>query len=341
MSKVSVWREARLFCGVDVSAATLAVAVGGEVREGCEQREFANSAAGHRQMIAWLLKRGETVRVSLEATGVYSLDLALALDAAVGVEVAVLNPKTMNRFAQTLRRSKTDQADAVALAEYSRRMPFVPWRRPNRGALELRMLGRHIATLTEEHTRLSNRLHAAKGSRTTPNCVRDDLKRTMAGLKKRILRLRREAVTMIGREERMKRKFQQLIAIPGIAATSAVQILGELAGLDPEMTVRQWVAHSGLDPVHQTSGTSVKKASRISRQGNRHLRKALYMPALTAARCDPHLKAFFLALQARRKTKLQALMAVARKLLHAIFGIFKSNTPYNGQKLFPNLAIPG
>jgi transposase len=117
-----------------------------------------------------------------------------------------------------------------------------------------------------------------------------------------------------------------------------VQILAELAGLDQEMTVRQWVAHSGLDPAHQTSGTSVNKPSRISRQGNRYLRKALFMPALTAARFDPHLKAFYFQLLARRKTKLQALTAVARKMLHAIYGIFKSDTPYDGAKLFPAMA---
>jgi transposase len=51
------------------------------------------------------------------------------------------------------------------------------------------------------------------------------------------------------------------------------------------------------------------------------------------------MKAFYQLLQARHKTKLQALMAVARKLLHAIFGIFKTNTPYDGGKLFPELQI--
>jgi transposase len=337
MSKMSVCSDAMLFSGIDVSAATLAVAVQREYCEGFEQRQFANSAAGHKQLIGWLLKRGARVRVSLEATGIYSLDVALALDAVEGIEVAVLNPKRVNQFAQTLRRSKTDAADAVALAEYSRRMPFVVWRRPRRSVLELRALSRHLATLTEEHTRLGNRLHAAQGSATAPRCVREDLKRARAGLNKRIARLRREAVTLIEQDAELARRFEQLTGITGIAQTSAVQLLGELAALDPEMTVRQWVAHSGLDPAHRISGTSVQKPSRISRQGNRHLRRALYMPALVAARFDPHMKAFYQLLQQRHKTKLQALMAVARKLLHAIFGIFKTQTPYDGSKLFPAL----
>jgi len=336
MSKGSVDQGAWTCCGVDVSAATLAVAVERVKRDGFDEREFANTAAGHRQLVAWLLQRGP-VRVALEATGIYSLDVALALDGADGIAVAVLNPKMVHRFAQTLRRSKTDKADAVALAEYSRRMPFVPWRQPSRQVLELRALSRHIASLCEEHTRSSNRLHAAEGSATTPGCVRQDLKRSMALQQKRILRLRRVAMELVRREENLARQFEQLIGIPGVGEVSAVQLLSELAALDPQMTVREWVAHSGLDPAHRVSGTSVHKASRISRQGNRYLRRALYMPALTGARCDPHMKAFYELLQTRRKTKLQAIIAVARKLLHAIFGIFKTGTPWDGAKLFPQL----
>jgi transposase len=323
------------YAGIDVSAATLAVAV---QREGCggfEQKEFANSASGHTLLIQWLGRFGAQVRVSLEATGVYSLDVALALEAADGIELAVLNPKRVHQFAQTLRRSKTDKADAQALAEYSRRMEFVAWRRPSRSMLEVRAISRHLAGLTQDHTRQNNRLHAAEGSRATPACVRQDLKRSMAGLQKRIKALRKQAVALITKEQDLKRKFDRLISVPGIAETSALQLLAELAGLDPEMTVRQWVAHSGLDPAHQVSGTSVHRPSRISRHGNRFLRRALYMPALTAIRCDPHLKAFYKQLIERQKSKMQALTAVSRKILHAIFGIFKSNTPYNGAQLFP------
>jgi len=314
MSKVSVFGDAMLFSGIDVSAATLAVAVQREDGQGLDRREFANTAAGHRQLIAWLGKRGGRVRVSLEATGIYSLDVALALAAADGIEVAVLNPKLASQFARTLGRSKTDRADAAALAEYSHRMRFVAWQRPPRRVLELRALSRHIATLSEEHTRLGNRLHAAKGSATTPRCVREDLKRSRAGIAGRIVKLRRQARAMAGGDPQLAGRFEQLLSIPGVGETSAIQLLSELAALDPAMTVRQWVAHSGLDPAHRVSGTSVHKPSRISRQGNRHLRRALYMPAMVAARFDPHMRAFYELLQARRKTKLQAIIAVARKL---------------------------
>jgi transposase len=339
MSKLPQPEQATVFCGIDVSAQSLAVAVQQE-NQPIEQRELANTASGHKALIVWLRKRRTRVRVSLEATGIYSLDLALALDAAVDIEVAVLNPKAVNRFAQTLRRSKTDKADAAALAEYSRRMPFVAWRAPEREGLRLRAIGRHIDGLTVQHTREMNRLHAAQGSTATPRCVIQDLKRSLAGLQRRIMRLRRDAMALVQADDALRQRFELLTSMPGIAAISALQLLGELAPLSPEMSVRQWVAHSGLDPAHQVSGSSVHRPSRISRAGNRHLRRALYMPALVAVQRDAHMKAFYELLQSRHKAKLQALIAVARKLLHAIYGIFRSLTPYDGRKLFPAL-IPG
>jgi transposase len=338
MSKLSKVFEATVFCGIDVSAASLAVAVQQEDRP-LEQREFANSASGHKALIAWLHKRKAPARVSLEATGIYSLDLAMALDAAEGIEVAVLNPKAVNRFAQSLRRSKTDRADAQALAEYSQRMPFVAWRAPNREGLQLRTISRHIAGLTVEHTREMNRLHAARESATTPRCVVEDLKRSLASVQRRMARLRRAARALVDSDDAMRPRFALLIGMPGIGEISALQLLGELAPLSPEMSVRQWVAHSGLDPAHRESGSSVHKPARISRAGNRHLRHALYMPALVAVQWDPHMKAFYELLQNRHKAKMQALVAVARKLLHAIYGIFKSGMPYDGRKLFPHLEI--
>ncbi len=322
-----------------ISANSLAVAVLRGDREGFEQREFPNSAAGHQQLIGWLLRQGERVRVCLESTGIYSLDVALALDGAEAIVVAVLNPKRVLQFARTLGRSKTDKADAQALAVFCRTMEFEPWRRPSDTALALRSLSRLIATLVEDRTRVGNRLHAAKGSAATPRCVLQELKRMWDACEKRIVRMRRRAVDLVRQDADLERKFRQMTTVPGIGEVSAVTLLGELAGLDPEMSVRQLVAHAGLDPVPQVSGTSVRKPSRISRQGNAYLRRGLFMPALGAARFDPHMKAFYQQLQLRQKAKMQAVIAVERKILHAIFGIFKTDTPYNGAKLFPQIQL--
>ena len=327
-----------LCCGIDVSAAQLVVALEDQGRRGL-QRSFPNRASGHQALIVWLQKSGTRIRVCLEATGLYSLDLALALDAAAGIEVAVLNPKRVNRFAATLCRSKTDPADAQVLAEYARRMPFQPWHPPHAAALELRAITRHIAALTQQHTQQSNRQHAASATTTGSRCVQQDLQRSLLDLQRRIAKMRRAALAIIEHDAELRPRFALLLSMPGIGEVSALNLLGELALLAPGLSVRQWVAHSGLDPTHHDSGSSVHKPARISRAGNRYLRRALYMPALVAVRHDPHLHAFYQALLARRKAKLQALMAVARKILHAIFGMFRWRADYDGSRLFPQLAL--
>jgi len=58
------------------------------------------------------------------------------------------------------------------------------------------------------------------------------------------------------------------------------------------------------------------------------------MPALVALRREPHLRAFYQRLLSRGKARLQAVVAM-RKLLHALFAMFRSNQSYDGSKLCP------
>jgi transposase len=319
--------------GVDVSQEALDVAArtdsGGEPRTG----QFANTPAGHRQLIKWLTKEGRSARVVLEATGVYSLDLAVALDAAPRIDVMVVNPRAARQFAAAcLQRSSTDATMAAALREYAARMEFVAWMPPSAAVRELRAIARRIAALTLEKTRELNRRHAAGATADTPAVVVNDVAVNVRHLERRIAELERHAVTLITTDPQLKPIYHRVLSVCGIAATTAIQLLGELLVLPADMTARQWVAHSGLDVRHVVSGTSVHKAPRISKQGNAHVRRILYMPALVATQHDPHVHAFYEQLLAAGKKPLQALVAVMRKLLHAIHGMLKTNTDFDGSK---------
>jgi transposase len=116
--------------------------------------------------------------------------------------------------------------------------------------------------------------------------------------------------------------------------------LGKLGVLAPDLSARPWVAYAGLDPRCFDSGSSVHKKPRISKAGNKHLRPALYMPSLVAARHDPHFRGFYQHLLAEGKLKMQALVAAMRKLLHALHAMFTNHQPYDGSKLFQLKSIP-
>jgi transposase len=322
------------FCGVEVSAAWLLAEL---EREGASRtrREFPNTPQGHQALVNWLLALGRTVRVVMEATGLYGLDLALRLDAEASIELRVAHPRAVRHFAQAwMKRSKNDPIDAGVLLAFARRRPFQGWARPSQAALTLHALARRLEALTEMPAAEKNRLHAAKLSMALPVAVMRDLQRSLRSLQRAVHRLTRQAVEVIREDSDLNLRYQRLLTPCGIGPTSAVQILAQLAGLAPHLDVRQGVAQAGLDPRQYSSGTSVHKKTRISKTGNRHLRRALYMPALVAIVHQPHLRGFYEHLLARGKTKMQALVAVMRKLLHAIFGMFKHDQTFDGSKVY-------
>jgi transposase len=321
-------------CGAEVSAEELIVAL---CRKGVPQplKSFPNTPEGHREIGRYLARPGRLVRVCMESTGVYGLDLALALAAQAGVEVMVANPRAVRHFAQALmERNKNDRVDAGVLQEFAARMPFEPWQPPSRPALHLCALARRLEAISDLCAAEKNRLHASKATEARPAIIRQDLERSIRFHQRAAQRLTREALKIISTDSNLQHRYTLLVTITGIAQTSALRILAELVMISSDLDVRQWVAYAGLDPREYSSGTSVHKKVRISKAGNRHLRRGLYMPALVAVAHDPHLRAFYQHLLARGKLKMQALVAVERKLLHAIYGMFKHQQAYDGTKVY-------
>jgi transposase len=316
--------------GIDVSAKELVV-----TSDRSRDARFDNDPAGHKKLVRFLTKGGRSAQVVIEATGVYSLDLALALHRAPRIEVMVANPRAVANFAKAyLQRSKTDPLDAEVLLEFARRMPFTAWVPPAPEHLDLRGISRRIAALVKTLQQEKNRLHAASQSTELTSLVRRDVEVNIRHLERRIEHLRGQALALIGQHEALLQAFELLVSIKGIAEASAISILGELVVLPADMTVRQWVAHAGLDPRHVQSGSSIHKPARISKAGNKYLRAALYMPALVAIQHEPNVAAFYDKLVESGKTKMQANIAVMRKLLHAIFGMLKHRASFDGEKFY-------
>ncbi len=316
-----------LCTGIDVSAKKLQVATDHS------EFEVENTSEDHQKLIRRLQRSGRKVRVCLESTGSYGLDLALALDRAVGIEVMVLNPRAARNFAKVLmHRSKTDPIDARVLREYVRRMEFVPWHPPTIERLELRAFGRRIASLTKMRTQEKNRLHAAEYG-AEGKVIRNDIEVNIRHLDRRIEQLVDQASKLIDQHHHFQVPVARIVSVKGIGPHSAILIWGELCVLPQDLTARQWVAHAGLDPRHVESGT-FQGQTRISKAGNKYLRAALYMPAHNAIMWEPHVMAFSDHLVENGKTKMQAKVAVMRKLLHAIHGMLKNEANFDGARFY-------
>jgi transposase len=337
MAKRNVASTAPAFAGIDVGAyeLVLALRLDGQPQDAVV---FPNDPRGIRRLVRRLRELKRPVFACMEATGVYYEQAARALHAARDISVMVANPRVIKDYAgATNRRSKTDKVDAAVIALFAEKAEFKAWAPAPAGYYQLRQITRRISERVRERAAEKNRLHALQAGGDCPLCVERDVRAHLKVLEQSIARLRREALAVIKEDAVLWQRYQLLRSMPGVGEITAVYALGETCTLPPDMTARQWTAYAGLDPVHKESGVSVRAPARISRAGNHRLRGALFFAAMVAARTDPHVRAFAEKLVRKGKKKMQALVAVMRKLLHAIWGMFKNSSNFNGAILFPNL----
>jgi len=322
------------YAGIDTSNKTLDVVVRKKGKS-LDCRTFDNDYAGHMAIITYLRKHKVT-RVGLEATGYYHLDLALELDDAKDIEVMIINPRASKNFARAMmQRNKTDASDANVLAEFTERMDFVKWTSPVGEVLDIRACGRRLVSLGKEKTKAKNQLHAFSRTRRTPRFVIDDIHLSIEQIEAQVDKLISHALRLIKECEFLKERYRRLTSMKGVADKTAIKLLGELGVLAMDMSAKQWVAHAGLYPRSFESGTSVKKRTYIGKVGNRYIREALYMAALSASSHDPHIRGFYLHLiEDNDLTKLQAVCAVMRKMLLAMHGMLKDNKPFDGARFY-------
>lgn len=333
--KTNTEAKPALLAGIDIGAEDWVLVIRKNGRS-FDPQKFTNTPVDRARLVKKLVK-SPGILVCLEATGIYHFDLAIALHDA-GVSIMVINPKAAHHFAKVLmKNSKTDAVDADTLAEYAARMDFAAWTRPSNEKLALRSFARRVNALTGQKAAAKNHLHALTATQETPQAVLKDAKLAIAQLEKRIDQLTAEALLLIAKHPELKRVMTLLTGIKGIAETSAIALMGELLLLPPGLSHREWVKFAGLDPQAFDSGKSVHKKARLSKAGNRHIRSALYMPALSAKTHDPHVGAYFQHLVDNGKKPLQAVCAIMRKLLHAIHGMLKHDRPFDNTRFY---AIP-
>jgi transposase len=309
--------------GIDIAKATFHAAL---LHNGkLHHHRFDNTETGFAQLQAWLVNhRAKRLHACLEATASYGDDLALFLYLA-GHTVSIVNPARIKGFAQSeLQRNKTDQLDAALIARFCAQKQPQAWTPPPAEIQQLQALMRRLEALQEMRQQEVNRLE--QGGRQV--LIRESLLTIIATLDAEIARLRQLIKAHIDQHPHLKRDRELLMSIPGIGETTAAWLLSEVQ-VEAYRSARQVAAHAGLTPRHQESGTRVRGRTRMSKTGNARLRRALYMPALSAKRYNPIIAAFCQRLQQRGKRPMEIIGAAMRKLLHIAYGVLKSGKAFD------------
>jgi transposase len=290
------------------------------VREG----RFANEVAGFQQFVTWLpADLDPATPIVMEATGIYGDELAEWLYTRA-YAVSVVNPFQIKAYGQAqLRRAKTDKADARLIADFGRTQHPPLWTPPPPDIRELRGMVRYGARLQAMLQEEQQRFEVSSAP-----AVQAQIQAHLGWLRSRLDELNAQILAHVHAYPHLAETVALLTTIPGVGELTACRLVAEI-DIDRFDSPKQLVAFLGLNPTTHQSGTRAKMATSISKMGNAPMRQALYMPAVVAKQHNAPVRDFYARLVARGKHKKVALVAAMRKLVHIIFGVWKSAQPFD------------
>lgn len=297
---------------------------------------FANNIKGFIALLLWIKKLTDlsiSIRYVMEATGVYHESLAYFLTDKQ-LEVSIVLPSKISNYARSLTiKTVTDKTASEAIAQFGLERNLDKWKQPSSVFRELRQLTRERDQIIEERTMVKNQLHAEKAGARPNQASLKRIGKRIEILNKQELEIRQEITTLVKSDEEIESLLKLLCTLPGVGILTAAIVLAETNGFDLIRNKRQLTSYAGLDVKEKQSGTSVKGKPRISKKGNRFLRKAMHLPALTAIRHDERFKAIFARTVSRHGIKMKAAVAVQRRLLEMMFTLYKTNKKYDKRYL--------
>jgi transposase len=322
--------------GIDVAQKELVVSLG-RMHEDLSieinaHKVFPNTKNGFSTLVSWVQKRVDpNIKVSyvMEATGVYHESLAYYLEQEE-CEVSIVLPNKISNYFRTLEvKTVTDKTASQTIARFGLERKLDLWKRPKPVFKKLRQLTRERDQIVQDRTMAKNQLHAEQAEAEPHRSSVNRIQKRITFLNKQEKEIQQEIAKMAKEDLEVSSSIGYIRSITGVGLLTTVTVLAETNGFELIRNKRQLTSYAGFDVKEKQSGTSVRGKARISKRGNRYLRKAMHLPALTAIKHSDRFKAIFVRLVSKHGIKMKAAVAVQRKLLEMIYTIYKTKTLYN------------
>lgn len=302
-------------------------------------KEFINDKKGFEQFFKWVNKNssGEApIKYVMEATGVYHEFLAVYLHKNKSI-VSVVLANRVKYYAKALNvKTKTDSVDSRTIARMGVEHQIDTWQPPVDAYIQLRSLTRHLDDLKIQKQASQNHLEALDHSEFDSKFVRKSYEQIIKTMEKQIVLCESQIQKIVECDTELADRIRKLVTIKGVGFITAVSIVAETQGFALFTSRKQLASYAGLDVVERQSGSSVKGKTRISKKGNKRLRKALYFPAIVASLWNPIFKEDYNRIIETKKSKKIGIIAIQRKMLLLIYTLWK-----NGQEFSPQLITSG
>ena len=307
--------------GVDVSKQELVTF------DGTKERVFPNTRG--LEAFARFVQRTVLPVVVFEPTSTYSRRLE-ALCRTRRISCCQLNPRVVPHLRLVGKgRSKTDSSDAELLYRYVVERGQEEATQLENDALAESIQARLSCYRVVQKSRVAyqNVFEALTQDPATSRVLLDEIRAEIRELKRKEKQQVDAAQKLVEEDASIGHRLKLLLSIPGIGPITALTLLS-LFRKHGNANRSQIVALAGFDPIQIQSGTSVHGKSRISKRGNREVRRRLYEATLSAARYNTNVRLMYRRLKENGKPEKVARTAAARKLLLIAHAIYKSGVSY-------------
>lgn len=290
-----------IYLGLDVSKSKLDLA-----GPGIKHHTFTNDPKGIALLIDFIKSSIPSAQLVLEPTGGYERCVMLSLEKA-NIATSRVNSYQVRSFAKGIGKlAKTDKIDALVLAQFGQHCNPRIARPYDQIQEELRLLYERRQQLIREKTRISNRLE------TVIPIMRNHFKKDLNFIVKQLVEVEKMINKYLSAHPEIKKKVDRLKLVQGVGDQTAIAVVAYMPELG-DVNDREAAALVGVAPYNHDSGKY--QGRRFIRGGRYQMRSVLYMAAMSAARFNPILSAFYQRLIAQGKLPKVALTAIMRKLI--------------------------
>jgi transposase len=300
---------------------------------------FKNNTVGFKKLMKWVnnqIKSEVPLVYVVEATGVYHEKLACYITDQ-GEKISVVLPQRAKNFSKTLKtKTVTDKEASKSLTVMGLEKKLDVWRKPDKIFNKIKQLTREREQVQKQLTQVKNQIHAEKAGAWPNEKSLKRLNQHKNLLERQLIDIGFDVKEMIEANPELNKKVDYLTSIPGVGLITAATVIGETDGFCQIRNKKQLVSFAGYDVIDHTSGTTVRGKPHISHKGNRHIRKALHMPALTGIRWNDEQKTLYNRLLAKHGIKMKGVVAIQRKQLVLIYILWKKEEMFDKEKHLTN-----
>ena len=327
----------KFFLGIDVSKLTLDISlmcVHDHQKQPIKYCRLNNSAQGMKQLERWLKQNAvlfsEQSMVVIENTGIYHRVL-WDFCSKKGLPVYIGNAADI-KWSFGIARGKNDKIDSARLCSYAQKhaedLKATPALDPELIKLKDLMTSRN--NLLSNLNSIKVYLKELKGinNKSTQQTLESAYESALNGLKQSLAAVESELNKIITTNNAFKKNYDLLTSIPGIGRLTAVYMICCTANFAGNITGKQLASYAGVVPFEHTSGSSIRKKSRLHKMANKELKKMLHLCAMSAIQHHQEFKQYYERKKKEGKNSMSILNAIRNKLVLRAVAVVKKGQPY-------------